>query len=310
MPLPDRANLPDPADLYELDSDRPDLTGAVLVQALDGFVDAGSTVKLAREHLLKTEDSRVLVRFDSDVLHDYRARRPLMQFDQDHWTSFDAPELAIHLLHDVDGIPYLLLAGPEPDVAWERFSAAVQQVVERLGVRLTIGLNAFPMSLPHTRPTRVIVHGSRKALLEGYEPWLGKIAVPGSAGHLLEFRLGEAGHDALGLAAPVPPYLAQSEFPTSAAAILHEVASRAGLRLPLADLDEAAARNREAIDREVAQSDEVTTLVSALEEQYDAYTRGSGRSLLAESESDLPSADELGAELERFLADRSRGEDH
>ena len=302
--------VPDPAELYDLDPDRPDLTGAVLVQALDGFVDAGSTVKLAREHLLSTIEHRVLVRFDADVLHDYRARRPLMQFDTDHWSSFDAPELAIHLLHDVDGIPFLLLAGPEPDVAWERFSAAVTQVVERLGVRLTIGLNAFPMSVPHTRPSRVIVHGSRPELLEGYEPWLGKIMVPGSAGHLLEYRLGEAGHDSMGLASPVPPYLAQSEFPTSAAAILHEVANRGGLRLPLADLDEAAVRNREAIDREVAGSDEVTALVKALEEQYDAYTRGSERSLLAESEQDLPSADELGAELERFLAERSRGDDH
>ena len=300
----------DPADLYELDSDRPDLTGAVLVQALDGFVDAGSTVKLAREHLLSTIEHRVIARFDADSLHDYRARRPVMQFDRDHWTSFDAPELAVHLMHDVDGIPFLLLAGPEPDVAWERFAAAVQQLVEQLGVRLTIGLNAFPMSLPHTRPTRVIVHGSRPELVEGYEPWLGKIAVPGSAGHLLEFRLGQAGHDAVGLAAPVPPYLAQSEYPTSAAAILHEVATRSGLRLPLADLDEAAVRNREAIDREVEQSDEVRTLVHALEEQYDAYTRGADRSLLAESEQDLPSADELGAELERFLAERSRGEDH
>lgn len=301
---------PDPADLYELDSDRPDLTGAVLVQMLDGFVDAGSTVKIARDHLMSTMEHRVLVRFDADSLHDYRARRPVMQFDRDHWSSFDAPELAIHLLHDTDGVPFLLLAGPEPDVAWERFTAAVQQVVEQLGVRLTVGLNAFPMSLPHTRPTRIIVHGSRPELLEGYEPWLGNIAVPGSAGHLLEFRLGEAGHDAMGLAAPVPPYLAQSEFPTSAAAILHEVEARSGLRLPLGKLDDAAAANREAIDREVAQSDEVSNLVRALEEQYDAYARGADRSLLAADESELPSADELGAELEKFLADRSRGEDH
>lgn len=302
--------LPDPAELYELDSDRPDLTGAVLIQALDGFVDAGATVKLAREHLLETMEHRVIARFDADALHDYRARRPVMGFDRDHWTSFDAPELAIHLFHDEDGIPFLLLAGPEPDVAWERFTAAVVQLVDTLGVRLTIGLNAFPMSLPHTRPTRVILHGSRPELIEGYEPWLGKIAVPGSAGHLLEFRLGEAGHDALGMAAPVPPYLAQSEYPAAAAAVLHEVAARAGLRLPLGALDDAAARNREAIDREVAQSDEVQSLVKALEEQYDAYTRGAERSLLATSEDELPSAEELGAELERFLAERSRGEDH
>lgn len=299
---------PDPAELYDLDPDRPDLTGAVLLQALDGFVDAGATVKLARTHLLDTMEHRVIARFDADSLYDYRARRPLMQFDSDHWTSFDAPELALHLLHDDDGTPFLLLAGPEPDVAWERFVAAVQQVVERLGVRLTVGFNAFPMSLPHTRPTRVILHGSRPELIEGYEPWLGKIVVPGSAGHLLEYRLGQTGHDAIGMAAPVPPYLAQAEYPTAAAALLHELNARAGLAIPVAALDAAAVRNREAIDREVAQSEEVQTLVKALEEQYDAYIRGAGRSLLADSENELPSADELGAELERFLAEQSRGD--
>jgi hypothetical protein len=298
----------DPRDLYELDSDRPDLTDVVLVHALDGFIDAGATTRIAREHLLAALDGSVIARFDVDQLFDYRARRPIMQFARDHWESYNTPELSLHLLRDQEAAPFLLLAGPEPDVQWERFVAAIGSLVADLGVRLTVGLNAFPMSLPHTRPTRVIAHGSRPELFAGNEPWLGVIAVPASVGHLIEFRFGQAGLDALGLAAPVPPYVADTEFPAASAALLRELSLRTGLVLPLAALDDAAEKNCAAIDEQVAQSEEIQALVTALEQQYDAFSPGSDRSLLASS-GGLPSAEELGAELERFLAEQTRGGD-
>jgi len=297
----------DPRDLYELVADRPDLGAPVLVQALDGFLDAGSATRLARTHLLSTLKPTVVARFDVDQLHDYRARRPQMVFVEDHWESYEDPELAIHLLHDEAGTPFLLLAGPEPDVQWERFIAAIELLVAELGVRLVVGLNAIPMSLPHTRPVGVISHGSRKELLSGAEPWIGTVTVPASAGHLLEHRLGQAGLDAIGFAAHVPHYVSQAEFPAAAAALVREVAAATGLVLPTAALDEAAAQTRIAIDEQVAQSSDVQAVVTALEEQYDSFVAGRGRSLLA-GDSRLPSADELGAELERFLAEQPGGD--
>ncbi len=299
---------PDPRDLYELEPDRPELNEPVLIQALDGFIDAGSATRLARDHLLSALSSTVVARFDVDQLHDYRARRPPMQFVEDHWESYADPELAIHLLHDEAGTPFLLLAGPEPDVQWERFIDAVRLIVAQLGVRLVVGLNAIPMSLPHTRPVGVIAHGSRKELLQGAEPWIGTVTVPASAGHLLEHRLGQAGLDAVGFAVHVPHYVSQAEFPAAAAALVREVSAHTGLVLPTAALDEAAAQTRIAIDEQVAQSTEVQAVVTSLEEQYDSFVAGRGRSLLA-GDSRLPSADELGAELERFLAEQPQGGD-
>ncbi len=38
----------DPKDLYELEADLPELVEPVLVQALDGFVDAGGAKRIAR----------------------------------------------------------------------------------------------------------------------------------------------------------------------------------------------------------------------------------------------------------------------
>ena len=44
-------------------------------------------------------------------------------------------------------------------------------------------------------------------------PWRGELRVPSSAQALLELRLGEWGHDALGFVAHVPHYLAQLDYP-------------------------------------------------------------------------------------------------
>jgi hypothetical protein len=295
----------DPTELFELDPDRPEMGRPVLVQALDGFIDAGGAKRIAREHLLATYDSQVVASFDVDQLLDYRARRPAMLFVEDHWESYEDPQLAIHLLHDAVGTPFLLLAGPEPDVQWERFTEAVRMLVDRLKVRLTIGLNAIPMGVPHTRPTGVIAHGSRKELVAGYEPWVNAVQVPGTAGHLIEHRLGQAGYDAMGFAVHVPHYVSQAEYPAASAALLAEVGKASGLALPLDALNEAAASTRSAIDEQVEGAPEIAAVVHALENQYDAFVAGRDSSLLTDH-ADLPTADELGAELERFLAEQSQ----
>jgi hypothetical protein len=177
-------------------------------------------------------------------------------------------------------------------------------------VRLTVGLNAIPMAVPHTRPTGITAHGTRRELVAGYEPWLQRVQVPGSAGHLLEFRLGEKGHDAMGFAAHVPHYLAQAEYPAAAEQLLTSVSKSTGLLLPTEGLRQASETVRADIDQQIAQTAEAAELVRALEEQYDAFTRGRkrGANLLADS-GPLPTAEELGAELERFLAEQGKSGD-
>jgi len=300
----------DPHELYELTDDLPDLGQPVLIQALTGFVDAGSASRLAREQLFSSLESRPIATFDLDQLFDYRSRRPVMTFVEDHWESYDTPKLELHLLRDDDDTPFLLLTGPEPDLQWERFVAAVARLSARLDVRLTVGLNSIPMAVPHTRPTGVTAHATRRELIAGHEPWLQRVQVPGSVGHLLEYRLGEMGRDAVGFAAHVPHYVAQTEYPAAAEVLLASVSRSTGLLLPSDGLRSAAEVVRVEIDRQVAQSEDAAALVQALEEQYDAFARGrGGKNLLAPESGSLPTAEELAAELERFLAEQSRPND-
>lgn len=304
----------DPRDLYT----RPGATagpsaaaGPVLLHALTGFIDAGQGGRLAAEHLLETLPHREVAAFDVDVLLDYRSRRPPMVFDSDHWVSYDDPHLVLHEVTDAAGTPFLLLEGAEPDVQWERFIAAVVGLVDELGVRLTIGLHGIPMGVPHTRPTATTAHATRRELVAGREPWIGTVQVPGSVINLLELRLGGAGRDAMGFAVHVPHYLSQAEYPAAAVALLDAVAGVTDLVLPTTELRAAADRTRAEIDEQVAASAEVAGVVGALEQQYDAFVANRGEAAtgpdLLAGRRGFPTADELGAELERFLAERAKG---
>ena len=251
-----------------------------------------------------------VVTFDVDMLHDYRARRPPMLFVQDHWESYEAPALGIVQLIDAAGAPYLLLHGSEPDVMWDRFSAAIVQVVDELGVRLTVGTNAIPMGVPHTRPVGITAHASRPEMVADYQPWVATVQVPGSAAHLIEHRLAVTGHDSMGFAVHVPHYLAQAGFPPAAEALLAAVGRATGLSLPIGSLSEASREAQDTIAGLVAQSDELTELVRTLETQYDAVVTARGEALAGGLVGgELPTADELGAELERFLRDQTKRPD-
>lgn len=301
----DHGRIPD--RMYQLEFPAPQVSsadgrGPVLIHALEGFSDAGHAVRLAAEHLKSSLDNELVASFAIDDLLDYRSRRPTMTFKTDHFTDYEDPQLNLYALRDTAGTPFLLLAGLEPDLQWERFVTAVRMLAERLGVRQTIGLGTIPMAVPHTRPVSMTAHSSDRSLIADHQPWVGEVQVPSSVSNLLEFRMAQHGHQAVGYTVHVPHYLAQTDYPAAAEALLGQVAKSAALELPLGPLSDAAATVRSKIDEQVAASPEIGQVVDALERQYDAFVSAQeNRSLLARDE-DLPSGEELGAEFERFLA--------
>jgi hypothetical protein len=300
--------------MYELEFPAPQLSaadgrGPVMIHALEGFSDAGHAIKLAAAHLKNTLDTELVASFAIDELLDYRSRRPLMTFHTDHFTGYDDPELNLYALNDSVGTPFLLLAGLEPDLKWERFITAVRLLAERLGVRQLIGLGTIPMAVPHTRPITMTAHANNKDLISDHEPWVGEVQVPASVSNLLEYRLAQHGHETVGFTVHVPHYLAQTDYPPAAEALLAQVSRTASLQLPLAALTTSGAEVLDKINEQVESSAEVAQVVSALERQYDAFVSAQeNRSLLARDE-DLPSGDELGAEFERFLAQQAGGDE-
>jgi predicted ATP-grasp superfamily ATP-dependent carboligase len=273
----------------------------VLVHQLDGFVDAGQAGRLLSAHLLEQLDHEVLAEFDHDQLHDYRSRRPAMIFDTNRWKSYADLHLRLYRVVDEQDEVFLLLAGPEPDVQWERLASAVIGLIEQFGVRLTVSVHGIPMAVPHTRPVTLTAHATDSELVQGYRSWIDRVEVPASFTGLLEFRLGQLDRKAMGFAAHVPHYLAQAAFPEATLTLTRSLNQATGLAVPLEPLEKASATNLADIAAEMAGSAEVQELVATLEQQYD--------SLQADDAERVPSADEIAAEFERFLAERDKNED-
>jgi hypothetical protein len=268
----------------------------VLLHLLDGYIDAGSVTRGLRKYILEQCENRVLAQFDHDQVHDYRYRRPLFIFDTNHLEDIKDVSLAVHYALDSAGKPFLLLGGPEPDHQWHRAAAAVFQIVQDTQVNLLASASGVPMAVPHSRPTLVTQHATDPAIVSGNPIWIDRIQVPGSFSHFLEYYAGERGLLASGFVAHVPHYVAQTTFPQAIAAVLERINDFCGLQIPIEPITERADANILTIDAETGDDGEFPALVAALEEQYDRL-RESGAAA-------VPSAEEIGEAVERFLAEQ------
>ena len=277
-------------------------SGIVLVHSLTGFMDAGAGGRLAIKHILETLENRPVAYFHIDGLYDYRARRPKTLFDSDHYESMDMPHLTLSEVTDAEGQTFLLLHGVEPDLGWQSVVRSIIELIRTYGVRMTVGIHAIPWPAPHTRPVEITAHSSDPELLGVHQPWVGEVEIPGSMSGLIELNLGQQKLPAVGYAAHVPHYLANSEYPKAALALLDQISLNTGLMIPRDDLRQAAIDMDTEINHQIATVDENREVVESLEKQHDDVMKNR-RELTATSEGNLVSGDELAAALEQYLAD-------
>ena len=273
----------------------PALRSPVLIVALEGFVDAGAVAATASMFLRHRWQSELVGRFDRDALIDYRARRPTAVVDTGHVRRVEWPDLELYAAV-VDGPrDVLLLLGPEPDMAWGAFFGAVADVCRRLGVGLVLGLGAYPAAMPHTRPVRILQadNGVAGAALEGVATITGYTG-PVGAGTALQDYLKDHDFAAVGLWAEVPHYVAGSPNPTVALAMVRAVLAMLRTTVDTTELEAAAKLHREQIDGAISEYPDAANMVSALERHVDA----------GGDEVDLPSGEDIAAEIERFLRQR------
>ena len=301
----------DPDGLYELTSVANDVPmGLHLVAGLTGFADAGAGVTQLGDYLLSSLDHQIVAEFDVDELLDYRARRPTIYFEQDHLSDYEPLTLNLYLVRDEIGQQFLLLSGFEPDFQWQRFTAAVLALIDRFAVKTTTWVHAIPMPVPHTRAIGVTVSGNRTELTDAMSVWKPHTKVPANALHLVEYRLQQLGHPTVGFVLLIPHYLADTEFPLAAVKALETVSAATGLIFPTDTLRDEGRSFLAKIDEQVENNTELAKLVGALEERHDSYMiENPLRSPLTDEDGALPSADDIAAELENFLAIRRNGQE-
>ncbi|MFT4052722.1 MAG: PAC2 family protein [Microbacterium sp.] len=302
--------MPPVGPLYERVASAPPVPpGLPLVIVLTGFSDAGGAVSRMIELFREDLEVAPIAVFSADVLFDYRARRPTIAFDGDRLLDYRPQRLELSLAHDALGRPFVLLAGYEPDFAWDAFAQAIVGFAQSLRVANVTWVHAIAMPVPHTRPIGTTVSGTRTELTQAHSVWKPHTRVPATMGHLLELRLAEDGQQISGFVLLVPHYLADTDYPAAALAGLDSISVATGL---VFDADEVRDENREylaKVSEQVEGNQELTAMLHALEERYDAYMAGSTLAQPIIHTGDLPSADELAAELEQFLADRRADDD-
>ena len=277
--------------------------GLPLIVTLSGISDPGGVVSQLDTFLWDRSEPEGILRFNTDLLLDYRARRPLITFDEDHFVDYSPEELSLSLCHDQLGRPFLLLSGFEPDFRWEQFIDTVLGLVAEFEVSTTVWSHAVPMPVPHTRPLRATVSGTRDDLIEERSVWKPTTKLPASVTHLLEYRLHSLGEEVVGFAILVPHYLAGNEYPDALLFALESVMAATGLIFTTDELREQTREFRAQVDRQVSENEESGEMLRGLEARYDAYMDDQNtKSPLVAEDGSIPTAEQLASELEKFLA--------
>lgn len=286
--------------LYDL-HDTPALDAPVMVMVLEGWIDAGYAATTAAQTLLGGIDSYPVATFDTDALLDHRARRPIMHLVDGVNTGLSWPSLELRAGTDSAGNDVLLLLGAEPDHAWQAFADAALGLASDFGARLVVGLGAYPATVPHTRPVMLSVTAATAELASVSGLLRGTLDVPAGVQAVIERRCDELGIPALGLWAQVPHYVSGEPSPYHAGslALLRQLERTAGLSLPTGNLAQAAEETRHRLDNAVQANPEHLAMLHALEARHDELMADT-----ATPEADIPSADELAAEVEQFLRDQ------
>jgi predicted ATP-grasp superfamily ATP-dependent carboligase len=274
--------------LLHIESLPDELVAPVLVVAFDGWVDAAGAASAATEHLASS--GTVVATFDDDTLFDYRSRRPTLDIIDGTLHKLVWPAITIHR-RSIDGRDVLVLHGPEPDFRWKELGGELSAFCLRAGVMQWISLGAIPAAVPHTRPVPVLATASRDGLLHDHDTKgpPGLLRVPSAALSSIELPVSEAGVPAVGFYAQVPHYVG-GPYAAASVSLLRHLARHLGIEIPLAELEDEAEAQRARLDAAVAADDDVRELLERMEQNGDE---------------ELPSGDDLAAEIERFLRDQS-----
>jgi hypothetical protein len=277
--------------LHELLEPVEPLVAPAVVAALDGWIDAGGASTAAVDHV--AQDGEPLVTFGSDLLYDYRSRRPVLDIVDGVLTDLAWPGLSIRRVR-VGGRDLLVLTGPEPDFRWRELGGDLLDLALRLGVLEWVSLGAIPAAVPHTRPVPILATASKPGLLGPDEQPgpQGLLRVPSAALSAIEHQVIAGGIPTVGFYAQVPHYVGGPYTPATIA-ILERAGRHLGVELPLGGLADEAMEQRQRLDAAVAGDEDSRAYVARLETVVDNQ--------------EIPTGDELVGEIERFLQQREGG---
>lgn len=274
------------------------LRNPVMLVALRGLFDIGAVATSALDWMLKERDATVVADIDPDPFFDFTEERPEQFIDEDGDPQVRWPENEFMIIRYPEGArDMIVLNGVEPHVSWSTFTQCIVKVAQGLGCNLVVSLGAAAEQTPHTRVPLVVGSTTNPELAMRLGLSRPQYQGPtGVAGVMLD-ALEKADIPSISLRVGVPHYLMQAQHPKSAAALLQHLQHVLGIPTDHANLIEEMTRWQELHDAAVEGDREASAYVHMLEQRYDQQV-----------ERNIPSGDDLAAELEEFLRGQSDDE--
>ena len=274
------------------------LRNPVMLVALRGLFDIGGVATSALDWMLKERDFAVVADIDPDPFFDFTQERPEVFTDTDGDRQIRWPENEFTVIRYPEGArDMVVLNGVEPHVSWAVFTQSVVEVAKDLGCTLVISLGAAAEQVPHSRVPFVVGSTTNSDLASRLGLSRPQYQGPtGVAGVLLD-ALDQAKIPNISLRVGVPHYLMHAQHPKSAAALLQHLQHVLGIPTDHANLQQEISRWQELHDAAVEGDPQASAYVQMLEHRHDQLV-----------EKNMPTGDDLAAELEEFLRNQSDDE--
>ena len=276
---------------------RPELRRPILVAAFEGWNDAGEAASTALTFVAEELGAQLIGHIDPEEFYDFQVTRPSVRMGEDGERSIQWPsvEILAVVLPEAER-DLILLRGTEPNLRWRAFAGEIMAVADELGAELLVTLGALLADVPHTRPVHVVgttVDQDLAARLDlptsRYEGPTGMIGVLADAAK-------RAALPSVSIWAALPHYVQAAPNPRAALALIERLVDLLPLELDTESLVEASETFDATVAEIVDEDPELVGYVRRLEEEADRD----------DELADLP-ADELVAEVERFLRDQPGG---
>ncbi len=287
-------------DSLKWEGELPRLRSPVLVCAFRGWNDAAASASTALGAIASSLDAEPIAEIDPEEFFDFQSTRPTISLEEGITRHIEWPANNFFAARvpaaDRD---LVLLDGTEPNLRWRTFSETVATAADALDVDLVVTLGALIAEVSHTLPVPISGLASSDNLVDELELERSSYEGPTGITGVVHDICRQTGIDSASLWAAVPHYVAAVPNPKAALALLRRLEGLTGIAVEASELEEETLDYEEQIGRAVAANPEIEELVSRIEaEQVDLLT--------AEGE-ELPSADTIAREFQRFL--RQRGKD-
>jgi proteasome assembly chaperone (PAC2) family protein len=277
--------------------DAPRLRAPLLICAFRGWNDAAGVASSALATLADSFDPEPIAEIDPEEFFDFQTTRPTIVLTEGQTRRIDWPRNDLVAVR-VPGAErdLVLFDGTEPSLRWRTFSETVATAADALGVEMVVTLGALVAEVSHTLPVPITGLASDEQLIDNLDLQRSNYEGPTGIVGVLHDCCRQVGISSASLWAAVPHYVAAVPNPKATLALLRRLEGLIGIAVDGGGLEEEAESYEEQIGRAVAANPEIAELVERIEEaQAEQFGEESG---------ELPSADTIAREFQRFLQQR------